>query len=141
MTLQIAARSWGPLLILALTLLAVSLVVACGGGSDAKLDQSLTSLKVGDCVDGGDEGNVTGITTVDCSKQGALAVIKIFDMSDAATFPGSDAVSAAASASDGCPQTTVQDIGPTKDSWEKAHDRQVICLATITSIDVSPSPT
>lgn len=124
-------------LILFSALLICALFVACGGG-DTKLDESLTTLKVGDCVDSADTGNVTGITTVDCGKEGALVVIKLFDMPEATAFPGSDAVGAAASAAGGCPQTTVQYLGPTKDSWEQVNDRQVICFAKFDLVPASP---
>jgi len=124
-------------LILLSAVLSCALFVACGGGS--KLDESLTSLKVGDCVGAGGEGNVTGIETVDCGTEGSLIVIKVFDMPDAAAFPGDSAVSSAASASGGCPPTTVQYLGPTQDSWDKAHDRQVICFATFDLVG-TPTP-
>jgi hypothetical protein len=122
-------------LILASLLLA-GLLAGCGG--DDKLDASLTSLKVGDCVDAGAVGNVTQIETVDCSGQGVMKVVKLFEMPEATAFPGVEAVTGAASASDGCPATSTQYLGPTKDSWEKGNDRQIICFA---AVDALPSST
>lgn len=124
-------------LIIAAIVVACGLFMACGGST--KLDESLTSLKVGDCIGPGGEGNVSGIQTVDCGTDGALVVLKLFDMPDAGAFPGDDAVGAAASGDNGCPNTTVQYLGPTKASWEKAGDRQVICLATVDVVG-SPAP-
>jgi hypothetical protein len=103
-------------------LLLVAVLAACG----AELDESLTSLKVGDCVDSGALGEITEIETVDCGA-GTLKVIgKIQITGYGDDFPGEAVVETAAN--EECPPIMTQYLVPTKDSWEKGDDREIICF-------------
>lgn len=103
------------------------LAVACGGGG--KLDESLTGLEVGDCIDGsGDAEAVETVDTIDCDDPDAVQVVEVFDIAGHGDeYPGQEAIDEAVS--EGCPATTVVSLYPTKESWEEGDDREVVCFA------------
>lgn len=103
------------------------LPVGCGGSG--QLDESLTGLEVGDCIDGsGDAEAVETVEAIDCDDPDAVQVIKVFDITGHGDeYPGQEAIDEAVS--EGCPATTVVSLYPTKESWEQGDDREVVCFA------------
>jgi hypothetical protein len=98
------------------------LLVACG---DEVLDDSLTDLEVGDCIESpGSSIEVDSVDQVDCGP-GALRVIDRFDL-EGEEYPGDAALQDMIGS--GCPIETVYTLGPTRDSWEKVDDRPVVCF-------------
>ena len=107
-----------------LVAVSASLSFACGGDD---LDESLTSLEVGDCVsEDGVEGLVDDIDETSCDEEGALEVTKVFNMDDG-DYPGQDAVDEAAL--DECPSDVVTYLYPTEESWNGADDREIVCFS------------
>jgi hypothetical protein len=99
------------------------LVAGCG----AQIDESLTNLEVGDCVLDSAFGEVESVDTVECDADGAIKVIDVFAIEGyTEAYPGDTAIEDAAS--DGCPSSTITYLSPTKDSWEQADDREIVCF-------------
>ncbi len=97
-------------------------------------------LSVGDCLNGGTVGEVSGFEGVPCAEPHESEVYHLFD-STAAEFPGGDALTA--DATDGClgafegyvgidySTSQTYDISwliPTEDSWNLGDDREIVCL-------------
>jgi hypothetical protein len=96
-------------------------------GCGTTLDESLTDLDVGECVkDPGQTGEVLELERVDCNAGNVLEVIDKFDVTEHEGFPGDSALDAIAA--DGCPGATTTWLQPTRESWEGADDRLVICF-------------
>lgn len=103
------------------------------------------SLEVGQCFQdpGGDAEVVTDIEVVDCEEPHDNEVFHAFDL-EGDDFPGQDAATAAAE--DECYGATFEDyvgqpfetsevevfaITPTRESWEEADDREVVCALKV----------
>lgn len=101
------------------------LLIACS----AAIDESLTNLEVGDCIQSpGSVAEVVSVEVVPCDDEGTLQVIERFDIGDAdEEFPGDPEVEARAQA--GCPDTTLYRLFPTGESWDRADDRLVVCFS------------
>src|SRR3990172_8938257 len=108
-----ASKATAGLLLLLLGILSI--------GCEAKLDESLTTLSVGDCIgDSAEEFEDVEVETADhisCDTPGALRVTAVFDMSGGGDWPGLDAIDEAAL--EGCPGDTLTFMFPTKESWEE----------------------
>jgi hypothetical protein len=101
------------------------LLAACG---DEFLDDSLTDLETGDCIESpGSSIEVDSVDQVDCGP-GALRVIERFEL-EGEEYPGDAALQEMIAA--GCPIETVYTLGPTQDSWEKVDDRLVVCFVGV----------
>jgi hypothetical protein len=100
---------------------------------------SLTSLKVGDCIEQVPSGVTTGVDAVPCSKPHHAEVFAVFNLFGN-TYPGDEAVatlsnngcasrlkgySASAAADDAI---DIYYFAPTRSSW--SNDKSVICLAS-----------
>lgn len=112
-------------------------------------------LKPGDCVNfpsSGftDESEVTSVKKVECSEEHDAQIVGEFD-SKATEFPGMEALEG--EAQEFCPGAFEQFVGiplgessldlypltPTEDSWNKADDRKIQCMAVDPSGRVSES--
>jgi hypothetical protein len=114
---------------LALAALAIS---ACGG------NVPVFTLDVGTCFDDTEESQVSSVPEVDCAEPHDNEVFAVFDYTETDTFPGSEALNAAAT--DLCiaqfqdyvgvayddSRLEVLTIIPTEAGWENG-DREVIC--------------
>jgi hypothetical protein len=114
-------------------ILVVLLVSACGGGAG-----SVFTLEVGTCFDDTDETEISSVPEVDCVEPHDNEVFAVFDYTESDTFPGSDALKAAAA--DLCIARFEDYVGvaysdspldvitivPTEESWGRG-DREVIC--------------
>jgi hypothetical protein len=112
-------------------ILATLLVSACGSGS-------VFTLEVGTCFDDTDETEISSVPEVECIEPHDNEVFAVFDYTETDTFPGSDAMNAAAT--DLCIARFQDYVGvayadsplevftiiPTEASWESG-DREVIC--------------
>lgn len=113
-------------------------LVACSGSE-------VFALEVGQCFQdpGGDAEVVTDIEVVGCEEPHDNEVFHVFEL-EGDDFPGQDA--AAAAAEDACYGATFEDyvgqpfatsevevfaITPTRESWEKADDREVVCVLKV----------
>jgi len=106
-------------------LAALLLLAACGGD---EIDESLTSLKAGDCIAESNLGAIETVDTIDCTESGAVEVVAVFEITGFDDeYPGDDVV--ATEAADGCPSSTTLNLVPTEDSWTRGDDRQVVCFA------------
>ncbi len=112
---------------LALTGLAVAaLIYAVSNRGSGELDESLTSLKPGDCVEEpGSWEQVKKLQQVSCGAANAWEVTDTFQVPDRAEFPGMSALEEIAASR--CPASTEGYLGPTEESW-KAGDRDIVCL-------------
>ena len=112
---------------------AAALVVsACGGGGN------VFTIEVGACFDDTEESQVSSVPEVDCAEPHDNEVFAVFDYTDADTFPGNEALDAAAT--DLCIAQFQDYVGaayldstlevfpiiPTQASWDDG-DREVIC--------------
>lgn len=115
---------------------AVSSCSMLGGGQVPTAD-------VGDCLDMAElEGQISEIPTVDCSAEHDGQVFHIFDVEDADSYPGGQAVDT--EAQEGCIAQFAAFVGadyqastlevawipPSSESWEAGDDREVICILT-----------
>lgn len=102
----------------------LALVIACG------LDSSLTDLEVGDCIKDPNVGfaaeEVFSVDHVDCGEPGALRVTRVFDIIEYDVYPGDAAIDARATS--GCPFDATLVLFPTRESWNDADDREVVCF-------------
>lgn len=123
----------------------VSSLAACG--------QQVASADVGACIVSADlPDDLTDFPTVDCSEAHDMQVIGKFDLADG-DYPGEDAITEEANA--GCADAWTDFVGisyeettlplaqisyayPTPETWDKADDREILCLA-IASEDVTES--
>jgi hypothetical protein len=96
--------------------------VAC----DAKVDPSF-DLNVGDCVEDQAFGEHYSVKQVNCSEPGALRVVHVFDVVGYSAWPGDSVMDSEAYL--GCPWSATGYYVPTKESWEQAGDRKIVCLA------------
>lgn len=110
-----------------LVVVAVGIVaLAC----EAELHSSLTDLEVGDCVEWpSGTGEVEELEHVNCSHADAIRVVAVFDVTGHSGWPGQAAIQAQADLR--CPWEASYVLGPTKDSWEKAGDRRVVCFEEV----------
>ena len=90
-------------------------------------DSSLTDLEVGDCVEER-SGEIETLKHIDCSEPDALRVVAVFDLTDSGGWPGQAAIQVQAYQQ--CSWVPWV-LGPTKDAWEKADDRRVVCLEEV----------
>jgi hypothetical protein len=99
---------------------------ACAG----ELDESLTSLKRGDCVRAPDQASadeeVSEVDQVSCSESGVLRVASIVEVTGYAEYPGVEQIEGLAA--DRCSASTVFTLYPTGESW-KAGDREIVCFS------------
>jgi hypothetical protein len=93
------------------------------------LDDSLTDLEVGDCIESPGLGvdEVDSVDAVDCGP-GTFRVIDRFQL-EGEDYPGDAALQDMIGS--GCPIETVYTLGPTRDSWEKVDDRLVVCFVGV----------
>jgi len=100
-------------------------VVACGG-----LDSSLTDFEVGDCIQDPNAGfvgdEVESLDHVDCSEPGTLRVIRVFQITQYDDYPGDAAIDSLVDSR--CPFDTTVSLFPTRESWNEADDREVVCF-------------
>ena len=101
------------------------LLVACGG-----LDSSLTDLEVGDCIEDPDifvgVEEVGSLDHVDCGEPGALRVTRVFDITTYDDYPGDAVIDSLASSV--CSFDSALVLFPTRESWNQAADREVVCF-------------
>lgn len=112
-----------------------------GGGTSI----DVFDLEVGDCFDVPSTGNISDVEGLDCDEPHDNEVFAIFEIAGGpnAPFPGSEAVSREAQAE--CTGTLFSDyvgvpfqqssfsatsINPTRETWERLDDREVICVIT-----------
>lgn len=129
-----------------LSVIALAALALAGAGCDGG---NVFSLAVGDCFDdeaGADE-EITSVPMVDCDEPHDNEVYHVFDLEDAADYPGDAAVQEAAD--EGCLDAFEPFVGtpyldseleyftitPTAQSWEDADDREVICSVYELSFD------
>ena len=112
--------------------LAALVVSACGGNGP------VFTLEVGTCFDDTEESQVSSVPEVDCAEPHDNEVFAVFDYTETDTFPGSEALNAAAT--DLCIAQFQDYVGeayidstlevfpiiPTEASWDEG-DREVIC--------------
>lgn len=127
--------------------LAAFLLVGCGdagrdeaGAIDTAGDVSVFSLRVGDCYDDHDEGEVTDVAGVPCDAPHDNEVIALFDLPEG-PWPGEEEVRALGRA--GCLERFEAAIGaayeaselevypltPTAATWNEQDDREIVCSA------------
>ena len=113
--------------------LVVLLASACGGGAGR-----VFTLQVGTCFDDTDETEISSVPEIDCVQPHDNEVFAVFDYTESDTFPGSDALKAAAA--DLCIARFEDYVGvaysdspldvitivPSEESWGRG-DREVIC--------------
>jgi hypothetical protein len=88
--------------------------------------ESIYDLHVGDCFNYRErEGIIESVQRVSCSKQHSGEVIDVLTMPGTA-YPGDDAVDEYAWLN--CPEDYDWYLGPTRDSWESAGDRDIQCI-------------
>jgi hypothetical protein len=121
----IMAKVVWPIILLVAVVVGI-MALAC----EYELDPSLTELEVGDCVAWPSAiGEVEKLEHVDCSEPGALRVTRKFNVSGYDSWPGYSALEATATQQ--CPGIFPQYLGPSKETWEKAGDREVICFELV----------
>jgi hypothetical protein len=99
-------------------------ILACNS-----LDESLTDVKAGDCVTNpGERGaEITELRPTDCSEPGAVRVTSTFMIEGYTDYPGDAELDRIAD--ERCVAGTATFVRPTKQSWEDADDRLVICFS------------
>lgn len=125
------------------------LVVACGGADRGESGEiveagslSVFSFHVGDCWNGFEVGELESVDAVPCDQPHQAEVFGLVDSPGGADepFPGEEAI--ARFAEDRCLEAFEPYVGlsyelseiyfssldPTKDSWERQGDREVICF-------------
>lgn len=112
-----------------------------GGGTSI----DVFDLEVGDCFDVPSDGNISDVEGIDCDEPHDNEVFALFDIAGGpdAPFPGAEAISRQAQAE--CTGTLFSDyvgvpfqqssfsatsINPTRETWERLDDREVICVIT-----------
>ena len=87
---------------------------------------SLFDLEVGDCLDYPAEAATVGqVERVDCSEPHDAKVTGAVELPEG-DFPGENAISDQASLY--CPEGANNYLGPTRESWERLDDREILCL-------------
>jgi len=111
--------------IIVAALAGLALLAACGG-----LDSSLTDFEVGDCIKDPDflfgVEQLDSLDRVDCSEPGVLRAMRVFDITQYDDYPGDGTIDSLASS--GCPFDSAMILFPTRDSWNQADDREVVCF-------------
>jgi hypothetical protein len=126
----------------ALTALAVAGVLAAGALVGGCSSTSALALKEGDCFLYPDEGDteISDVTTKACTEEHDAEIIGVTTV-DGDEMPQSDALDA--QAQDDCLAAFQDYVGtayedstlgltwlvPTQDSWDKADDREIVCVA------------
>jgi hypothetical protein len=100
-------------------------VIGCIG----ELDESLTDLKVKDCIeDPGEDEEIASVHEVDCQRaEAAFRVTRVLVASGDSDYPGESALSDEAARR--CPGDTAFTLYPTSRSWESADDRTIVCFS------------
>lgn len=127
--------------------LALFTVPACGGADrdgsgaiDSAGDVSVFALRVGDCYDDHDDGEVADVAAVPCDQPHDNEVIALFDLPEG-PWPGEDEVRAQGRA--GCLERFEAAIGtayeasdlevypitPSRSTWGEQDDREIVCAA------------
>ncbi len=110
-------------------------IVACSG------EGNVFSLKVGDCFNLGDAAEVENVELVDCDELHQYEVYAAIDVEapNDAQFPGSDRLESVTFSlclnyfDEYVGETyansllDIQTLSPSRDSWEDAGDREVVC--------------
>jgi hypothetical protein len=109
------------------------------GEAEFVADTPFSALSPGDCIAGLPETYIYAVARVGCEEPHLLEVFALFDLAEAAPYPGDRAVADAAD--DGCVQRfdayvgtpyleSELDVGhatPTGQTWDEEDDRTVIC--------------
>ena len=107
-----------------LALSALVLLVAC---SETTLDESLTTLKIGDCITNPGQGGVESVDVVDCDEPDTLQVVSKFNVIGYGDeFPGTGTMRN--EALETCPDRTITFLAPDKETWEETGDREIVCF-------------
>jgi hypothetical protein len=122
-------------------LLVCALATACSGGEDGEPVIDLPSDAIGTCLDFGDsiDAEITTLPVVPCGEPHSHEIYAI-EISDAATYPGLEALEADAQAK--CLGEFEEYVGvsafdselffswlvPTLNSWDREDDRQILCV-------------
>ncbi len=113
-------------LIIVAALAGLVLVVACTG----TLDPSITDFEVGDCIKDPNVGflreEVESLDRVDCSEPGTLRAMRVFQITQYDDYPGDAVIDSLAESR--CPFESVVIFFPTRESWNGADDREVVCF-------------
>ncbi len=129
--------------IAAMTFAGALLLAACtDGDNSASTEVDAFDVAVGDCINlpAADEQRISSFESVECNAPHDAEIFELFDLTDAAEFPGTDAVSTEAQA--GCIDAFEPFVGidydssrflltfvpPSEQSWNEADDREVICI-------------
>ena len=130
--------------ILAVVVVGALVVAACSGDEDGEPVIDLSDSQIGTCLDFQDsndvkDGEVTALPVVPCGEPHTNEIYAI-ELSEAATYPGFEALEADAQAK--CLGSFEEYVGvsafdselffswlvPTLNSWDRDDDRQIICL-------------
>jgi hypothetical protein len=149
----------------ALGLVGMSLVAACSSESDTdeserneqgEIEQGgevgVFALREGDCFDQPASGDISSVQAVPCDEPHENEIFALYDL-DGERFPGETEVQQ--QGTEGCQGTRFEEfvglsyqqasselglgagaITPSRESWEEADDREVICIAY--NLDDSP---
>ena len=113
-------------LIVVAALAGLTFVVACTG----ELDPSITDFEVGDCIKDPSIGlareEVESLDRVDCSEPGTLRATQVFQITRYDDYPGDAVIESLASSR--CPLDADLLFFPTRESWNDADDREVVCF-------------
>ena len=118
-----------------------SFVAACSGDDDGEAVIDLTDSEIGTCLDFGDsiDEEITVLPVVPCGEPHTHEIYAI-EFSEAATYPGFEALEADAQAK--CLGAFEDYVGvsafdselffswlvPTLNSWDRDDDRQIVCV-------------
>ena len=127
--------------IAAVVLLGALFVAACSGGDDGEPVIDLADSEIGTCLDFGDsiDAEITVLPVVPCGEPHTHEIYAI-EFSEAATYPGFEALEADAQAK--CLGAFEDYVGvsafdselffswlvPTLNSWDRDDDRQIVCV-------------
>jgi len=105
----------------------VSAVMSSASGEGERvLDRSLTELRPGDCIRSPGSGEVEKVSVVSCSDPTAVKVLNTFQITGYDAYPGEDAIDMMTASR--CSLEATSYMAPTRESWEGARDRLVVCL-------------
>jgi len=137
----VASLESSRLRIFAIVLLGALFVAACSGGDDGEAVIDLTDSEIGTCLDFGDsiDEEITVLPVVPCGEPHTHEIYAI-EFSEAATYPGFEALEADAQAK--CLGAFEDYVGvsafdselffswlvPTLNSWDRDDDRQIVCV-------------
>jgi hypothetical protein len=138
---RIVALSKSSLVRLPVVALACLLVLSSCSSDDGESVVNLTASEVGTCLDFGDsiEAEITELPVVPCGEPHSHEIYAI-EFSEAATYPGLEALEADAQAK--CLGVFEDYVGvsafdselffswlvPTLNSWDREDDRQIVCV-------------